>query len=369
MALTLRKITKRLIIGANLVFATPLLLCSIIPYLKAKTPESWGFIALAFPILLLINLGFVLFWLVAKPRISLISLVFMLCCFHQFSALIAFGDNQKSVKHQSSFNLLSWNVHALHIHDQPYDKSNKSRNRFFEEIADINAEIVCLQEFASFSYHQDAGNAIDTLKAITGLKHHFFSRDYFRSSYYSIGCIILSKYPIIDTGRIVFPKDESVIYADLQIGDDTVRVITTHLQSYKFGAKDYKGIDKIKNYDDSLITASKGLIAKMATAFEIRKAQTKVVRKLIDTTHFSTIVCGDFNDVQNSATYWSIRGNLKDAFLEKGSGFGRTFNRIWPTLRIDFLLHDEKIKTQKFAVGNSILSDHYPLVAALAIDK
>ena len=44
------------------------------------------------------------------------------------------------------------------------------------------------------------------------------------------------------------------------------------------------------------------------------------------------IVTGDFNDVPNTYTYFTIRGKLQDAFLKQGFGIGRTYSGISPTL-------------------------------------
>ncbi len=37
---------------------------------------------------------------------------------------------------------------------------------------------------------------------------------------------------------------------------------------------------------------------------------------------YPEIICGDFNDVPNSFTYFTIKGPRQDAFLEKGAKFG-----------------------------------------------
>ncbi|MBK7123675.1 MAG: hypothetical protein IPH68_13225 [Chitinophagaceae bacterium] len=62
------------------------------------------------------------------------------------------------------------------------------------------------------------------------------------------------------------------------------------------------------------------------------------------------MICGDFNDVPNSYTYFTLKGNLQDAFLKKGSGFGRTLNFISPTLRIDYILADKELEIDRFHV-------------------
>jgi endonuclease/exonuclease/phosphatase family metal-dependent hydrolase len=76
-------------------------------------------------------------------------------------------------------------------------------------------------------------------------------------------------------------------------------------------------------------------------------------------------LCGDFNDTPNSYSYFTIRGKLRDAFLEKGFGFGRTYSGIAPTLRIDYIFASPSIEVLSFRRIKKVLSDHYPIIARL----
>ena len=77
-------------------------------------------------------------------------------------------------------------------------------------------------------------------------------------------------------GRV--PATESLIAADIQIGDDTLRAFTSHLQSVLFRTKDYHDIDIIRNVDDSLVSASKSIAKKLAYAFRHRADQAEAGR-------------------------------------------------------------------------------------------
>ncbi|MFX8389455.1 endonuclease/exonuclease/phosphatase family protein, partial [Acinetobacter baumannii] len=86
-----------------------------------------------------------------------------------------------------------------------------------------NPDVVCLQEFNTST--GDANN-INLLKE--KYPFYFFSKDYARKNNYHSGCIIFSKLPIIDSGKVKYPIAESLIYADVQAGKDTIRIFTTH---------------------------------------------------------------------------------------------------------------------------------------------
>ena len=82
---------------------------------------------------------------------------------------------------------------------------------------------------------------------------------------------------------------------------------------------------------------------------------------------YPTIICADLNDVPNSYSYATVRGDRQDAFLEKGSGIGRTFLGLSPTLRIDFVFADDRFEVCQFTRRKQKLSDHLMLVADLAL--
>ncbi|MEI9806486.1 MAG: hypothetical protein WDO16_00675 [Bacteroidota bacterium] len=69
--------------------------------------------------------------------------------------------------------------------------------------------------------------------------YYFYSHDNDGDKHF-IGNIIFSRYPIIDSGMIRYPRPtlpESLMHADIRINNDTVRVYTTHLQSLQLKKK------------------------------------------------------------------------------------------------------------------------------------
>jgi endonuclease/exonuclease/phosphatase family metal-dependent hydrolase len=68
------------------------------------------------------------------------------------------------------------------------------------------------------------------------------------------------------------------------------------------------------------------------------------------------------NAVPSSFVYHQMRKGLNDAFLEKGWGFGRTYDSLSPTLRIDVLFTSPSIKTIQYHSPRLHLSDHLPII-------
>ena len=113
--------------------------------------------------------------------------------------------------------------------------------------------------------------------------------------------------------------------------------------------------------------ASRSIAKKLSYAFRLRGNQAEQVRAELDKSPYRAAICGDFNDVPNSYTYFTIRGAWNDAFISKGFGIGRTYVHISPTLRIDYILADQRLpilQCRKFPLP---YSDHNPVIADLQL--
>ena len=147
-----------------------------------------------------------------------------------------------------------------------------------------------------------------------------------------------------------------------------VRVFTTHLQSVLFKSNDYRNIELIKSgSSDSMLEASKSVALKLARGYRFRSQQVKIVRHQLDTSPYPEIICGDFNDVPNSYTYFKIKGDRKDAFTQAGKGIGRTFSNVAPTLRIDYIMTNKRFEIQQYMRYFVPYSEHYPVLADLTL--
>ena len=94
-----------------------------------------------------------------------------------------------------------------------------------------------------------------------------------------------------------------------------------------------------------------------------------MIASLLADSPYPVIVTADLSDVPNSYTYFTVRGTLQDAFLQKGYGIGRTFRGLSPTLRIDYIFADPRFSVQQFKRVKKDYSDHYMLVADLQLQR
>jgi len=330
-----------------------------------------GFLGLAFPLLLFLLLLFLAGWLIIlKPRRALISLVTLLFGIKNISVLIAFHaphafDYKRT---PGTLRIVTWNVARFIELKKNTNKGSQTRLKMFDLIREQNADVLCLQEFHTSTDTNYYNNIIPIQKEL-GYPYYYFSFDEDGDNHY-YSSIIFSRIPFVDTARFRYPRPtlpDVLMYADLKLNDDTIRIYTTHLQSIQFGKKDYDRIGRITNGQDSLIADSKTLMGKLRKGFTRRTYQAVTAREFMSISPHPTILCADLNDIPDSYTYFTMRGNKQDAFLKKGFGIGRTFTGLSPTLRIDYIFPDNNFRVKQFTRVTKRLSDHYMLVADLEL--
>ena len=369
----LRRITKRFLLVSTILLCVLFLLACLTPYLN---PANWwfiGFLGLLLPYIIILLVFCIIFWLFAKPILAIIPFISLCIGWKQINVLFAYhftASFKPENKADSTIRLITWNVGSMYGMSNDQEKKKLDRIEIANDIKNLEPDIICLQEF-NHSYTQGTGaDNIGLFKE--KYPYYFFSKDYDkRNGFYQSGSIIFSKFPIIDSGKITYPSPiaESFIYADIIKGMDTFRVYTVHLQSFKFKSADYADMEKIKARDEEALVASKNIFKKMQIAFSRRGIQANTIHDFVEQDKYKSIVCGDFNDVPGSYTYFHIRNNRQDAFLRKNFGVGRTYLSLAPTLRIDYILPDKNFNVLQFDMVDEGLSDHFMLVADLSIKK
>jgi endonuclease/exonuclease/phosphatase family metal-dependent hydrolase len=328
-------------------------------------------LGLAFPFLLALLIGFIFLWLILKLRRVWYSIVVLLAGYKSINVFWAFNapsafQYQKKPEH---IRIASWNVARFLEWKRNNNEKSQIRLKMLEQIQKQNPDILCLEEF----FHSPDSiyyNNISEIKAM-GYPYYYFSYDP-DGDYQYIGSAIFSKHPMLDTGLVRYFRPsmtEALVHADIKVNDDTIRVFSTHLQSVQFRQKDYEAINEIKSAEDSLIDNSKTLLAKLRKAIILRSSQADIARQIMDDSPYPAIFCGDLNDTPNSYTYFTIRGNMQDAFLQKGFGIGRTYSSLSPTLRIDYIFTDDQFRIKQFTRVVKYLSDHFMIMADVELKK
>ena len=368
----LRRTVKKFLLILTIVVCIIYSLTLLIPYLN---PQRWwliGFLGLTFPYLFFLLVFVFFFWLMAKPRLAWVPVLALLVGAKQIAVTFAvhITSNDINKKPDSSIRLVSWNVANMYGLSTNKEVKQHNRRELAQTILDLKPDIICLQEF-NHSYTQ--GEQADNIGLFSKQYPHFYySIDFNKQNgFYTSGSVVFSKYPIIDSGRRDYPGSftGSLLYVDIKVPADTIRVFTTHLQSFGFNTEDYADMNKIKEQNEQAIEASKNIFNKMKAAFTNRGMQADLVRETTDLSPHASIVCGDFNDVPTSYTYFHIRNKRQDAFLQRSLGVGSTYNSIAPMLRIDYILPDTSFFIQEFDMVDENLSDHQMLVSDLKLKR
>ncbi len=370
MASKLRIFTKRVLIFINYGFVFLFLLACIAPYLD---PQSWWFISflgIGFPFWLLAVTGFLTWWLFLKRRYALISAIALVLGFKSITVFFAFKIPKKFVaeKKPQTIRIATWNVARFIEMKRNNNKGSQSRLKMLEQIRLQNADILCLQEFFH-SYDPAWYPNLDYMRDSLHYPYFYYSHDIDGDKHFT-GNAIFSRYPIIDSGLIRYPRPtlpEALMHADIRLKNRIIRVYTTHLQSVQLVKTDYEKIDKIKEGDEGIVSNSKTIYSKIKIGVVNRTIQTDIIKQVLGDSPYPVIFCGDLNDIPNSYTYFKIRGDMQDAFLKKGFGIGRTFSAISPTLRIDYIFADTRFRIHQFKRIIKNYSDHYMLVSDIEL--
>ena len=358
------KLINSIIIFFNWVLVLLLIGSYLAAYISPE--QSWfvAFLGLAFPIIFLLNVGFVIYWLFLLNWNILYSLVILLIGFNTVPKFVQLGTKKENVK-TNYLNVVDFNTHSFGaLENKEYDTQ-----LFFETLNSIKPDVMCFQEFVSYSTEIDK-KMFEQL--MIEYKHFYkfnMQVDENKISGYSIS--ILSRYPIVKSG-FVERKNEggnTTIFADVVYKKDTIRIITTHLKSIAFDKKDFETVEEIKSNTEKIeVTEVKSIVSKLKRAFIIRAKQAELIKEFIEKSKHKIILTGDFNDSPASYAYNLIIGNMKDAFVESGSGFSSTYIGKMPSFRIDYILADKSFDIVNYKPYQLNFSDHKLISATIKIN-
>jgi endonuclease/exonuclease/phosphatase family metal-dependent hydrolase len=353
----------------NAVLAVATLSAYVSPYVSPLTFWPVAFTGLALPFLLLANCIFLIYWVVKGNSKLFLPLIVIILGYKSIPNFIQVRFQNESDK-ENTIKVLSFNVRVFDLY--MWTEEKLTRNKILDFLDREDPDILCIQEF----YYQEEGSrdyefkTLDTLtKLLSAKNYHVYYTSTLRGKDHW-GIVTFSKFPIVKKGLVPFAiKDDNVcIYTDLRVNDDTLRVYNSHLASIKLDKHDYKAMQKInQNEYSSGFGKEKLLLKKLKYGFQRRASQADSIKKSIAQSPYPTIVCGDFNDTPASYAYQSIRGDLNDAFVAKGSGLGRTYIGEFPSFRIDYILYNDSLTAESYVTHKEKLSDHHPISALFTL--
>ncbi len=360
----LKKIFLTSVKIANIILAICLLLASFANYFNPEHYWPVAILGLLFPFLFIANILFLIFWLFVKRKWSLVSGVIFLIALPQLFNTVAFHPSNSFdyQKKEGQLRIFSWNVGLMNYTALDSNEAIRENQKILNEIKKSDADIVCLEEFFSAVIPGNHYNILDSISRTLQYPYYYFSYDYpkFNGGFYS-GNVIYSRYPIVDTLKNNFPPPfgGSLIQAKILFNKDTLNIFTTRMQMMLFHQEEYEALYKIKRLKDTNLSGTKDLISKLKFGYQQRGIALDIIHSQIKKAKGPVFFMGDLNDVPSSYSYRTVKQDMKDAWLNKGFGLGRTYNQLSPTLRMDYLFYSKQIQIQQYKQIRSTGSDHY----------
>ena len=354
------------------------LLACLVPYIKGGSSWFIAMMGLLFPLLFFALIIFLIYSVIRRSKWAVVSVVILLFGWKQVSVMMGFHlpRNFEAALSPGTVRVLTWNLSAWGQSNAADENKSNNEDQMIGLVKKANADILCFQEYVYYKDKKVQDSILPALRE-SGYKYSYFVATKFNEHHYKttrlITTIIISKYPIVDTAHFFYTDEqliEPLLHADININGQMVRVFTTHLESVRFVRSDLNGLRNWKQPFSGTLAAIRLMTYKLRNSYEARDKQAETLSKKIIESPYPVIVCGDFNDVPNSYTYFTVKGNLQDAFLRKGSGFGRTLAMVPATsLRIDYILADKKFDVIQCNVIEGPYSDHYPIITDLKLPK
>ncbi|MBB3054693.1 endonuclease/exonuclease/phosphatase family protein [Mucilaginibacter gotjawali] len=352
----------RLFLWINIILCVALLLSYLAPFTDPRKILFPAFLGLAYPLLLLLNVLMIFYWLIRKKWHGLISVITILAGYPTLLNNIGFHGGNKEViipKPANTIRIMTYNVHHFRHYGSKMDES--TRTEILQIVKQQQPDILGFQEY--FTQKKGVYDFTDSIMKILNVNFAYF-KSFTISPHKTIGMAIFSRYPITD--EQVIPLSDSTnenqcLYIDVLKDNKPFRYYNVHLKSIGFDPEDYKYLDGVSKKGKTDIRSTKRMGSKLVNAFKKRAAQMYLVKENSRQCPYPYIISGDFNDTPSSFSLNQMAAGLKNAFREKGSGFVRTYNGDFPNFQIDYILTSQQFNIVDYQVIEKKLSDHYPV--------
>lgn len=339
---------KKFIYGVNGIAAVFLVISLVLPYLPPNSYPIISLLSLIVSPLIFFNTFFFLYWLLMGKAKMLLSATVLLMAYFFFNPFLQFSSEGNANSVESTLKVMSYNVRLFNAYQ---DNSPQNVPETISKIIGATKpDVLCIQE-----YYRDQ-NAY--------FLEYPFQYKHFRSTKNKKGVLkenylghaILSKYPIINSGAFDFNDTyNNSLYVDIVKSQDTIRVYNLHLESMGVAPK----VSFLQKSD------TKKLLGRISSGFVKQQSQIEEILEHKESSHYPVLVSGDFNNTPFSYVYREMTNEMKDSYLERGSGLGTTYLFDWYPMRIDYILASDTFKILKFETVKTTFSDHYPIMATV----
>ncbi|MCX6285704.1 MAG: endonuclease/exonuclease/phosphatase family protein [Bacteroidetes bacterium] len=355
----------------NYIAAAALLCSYAAAYISPLKFWPLAFFGIAYPVILIINLLFVLVWLILWNKFIYLSLLTMLVGIGNLRTIVPVRFGSQKAHSQYSLRVATYNVHSLYG-NQADNVLPETRSQVTDFLASENPDLVCVQEF--YAIGEEYMKTLHKFSRSIRLGYFFFKnyRDFWQKT--KINAIAtFSRYPIVDQGFFrLGDKSTFGIFTDIAIKGDTIRVYNLHLESIRLGNDDYSFYSNLTDPAADEKNFSKGsrkMIWKLKKAFTLRAIQVEMLTAHMKYSPYPVLICGDFNDTPSSFAYHTLSKGRNDAFVKSGNEWiGSTYAGRFPAFRIDYMLYDDFFTAISYQKKEVNMSDHYPVISEFSFN-
>ena len=312
--------------------------------------------------------------LVALLGVGKVSRYYRITPVQDHSAQQTPAERQRAER--GTFSVMTYNIGNF----KPYFGIDKDPVRAVatgaEVIDSLAPDIICLQEFQSTpACPREMFDTLLTSRKYRGVVSLRLTTH--PKQGHGVGNAIYTRYKIIRSGVIdnATELDSTACiaqWADLMIGDDTVRVVNNHLRTTMITQNDQKYLvsgDFIEDGSMEREDKLRSIADRFQLNSQIRADQADTISRFVAASPYRVIVCGDFNDGAMSYTYRRIGRKMDDTFVEAARGKTNTYRGFFNLLRIDFIFVDRRFEVLSYSSPRLGVSDHYPVVSRLKIRR
>lgn len=345
------------------------------------SPErSWifAFFGLGAPFLFFCNFVLLLVWILRWRWWALVPAVTLLFGLGHLGTLVRFefrkeyptdetaaAGRRTSKKEPPRLSILTYNVHGFAYGQTRHEGYRQVVDSVAAYVRRTQPDVICFQEYETMN--RGDVQLIDSLYREWPYRaYRFVSGGEGDVGY---GAAIFSRLPILRASGTLFEGSRNtMLQADLLSGRDTLRVFNNHLQSTQVDEWSRDRVERLDMRGDKETEQFvRSLAGRLRDNYRRRAVQVDTISRMIGTSPYPAIVTGDFNDTPVSYTYRRMRGGLDDTFVNAGSGFAYTYNRLFSMLRIDYIFHAPGFETLEYRSDALPWSDHNPVFVRIGL--
>lgn len=347
-------------------------------YVYLIPPEKWLYapvLAMTFPVWALAMVILLILDLIFWRKVAILAGMAILACWGPLRSTCPLNIPKRGLSdsdQERAFTMMSYNVSRFIDHDTAYVSGREGELycRHVSYILDAQPDIVCVQEAENFAPWD---NSIS--QAQTDSLHAAYPYVYACGLEFGL----LSKYPA-EPVNIDFPDDKyksgSISCWRVNVHGRVINIFSVHLCSIQLtgtSKEAYQGIVEMDSLSRSSLSEIRHeAIPNIQRAAIIRAEQIDLLSRYIRKYGGeNVIVCGDFNDVENSYAIRRLQAqsDLKQAWADVGFGPIATYYYYDMLFHIDHILYRGALKPRSIRLDRVKASDHYPQIATFVLNK